>query len=751
MAIGCGPIYEEPEQSGLAGFLKMFVLKHIGKYILGDNSQNELVKLEGGSLWSMKTKKNDKNSANRVQVYENAEIILKRSGQPFEFELVVVELPKGKSDKIFGKTSTFPLMAHKTFDFRRSYNEEGLAVFSWNSTGHFEYVCRSLISELTVEMFHLVVAQCLWEHQRRVPLSEAPDKDIQELVQVDRHDGIAVGNIRDVSSSTDANITYASEKALFYVFDAATSTFVPRHEGPVVALITKDANCSIFNLAIQDASSNSIIHRQPIDPDATLHTDRKSFSFIWCYFTPEGVTWTFSLRFADAASVMSISNAVGQTIYEILNKAMVADDERDYLLGAFHDVEMADVDTDDESESNHECSDSESEKESERGIRHASPLKGNSANQQLLVGYKHDRSFVTRGDSICVFKHTADDDIELVTDIGQIRALGTSLRIIAPTKMMLHEEDRSLLLLDPTERNKIHKMDVECGKIVEEWKVHDNEATGITAILPDTKYSQMTNQATLVGLSSNSIFRIDPRLSGNKRVDTEMKQYVVKNEFSCGATTGAGELAVGSAKGEIRLFDKIDKKAKTLLPGFGDAILAIDVTESGRYIVATCKTYLLLICTEIPGVDALGFRKPMGSAKPIPRRLQLKPEHVAYLGAPVSFTPARFSTGQSEERAIITSTGPYVVTWNLRRVKQGHLYDYQIRKYEDKVVADNFRYGQDRSIVVTLPHHVTMISKKSLSHPSPNVLCGEGFARKRGDKIDRNLPISIENLDINDN
>ena len=48
-----------------------------------------------------------------------------------------------------------------------------------------------------------------------------------------------------------------------------------------------------------------------------------------------------------------------------------------------------------------------------------------------------------------------------------------------------------------------------------------------------------------------------------------MKQYVVKNEFSCGATTGKGELAVASSKGDIRLYDKLDKRAKTLLPGFG--------------------------------------------------------------------------------------------------------------------------------------------------------------------------------------
>jgi hypothetical protein len=40
----------------------------------------------------------------------------------------------------------------------------------------------------------------------------------------------------------------------------------------------------------------------------------------------------------------------------------------------------------------------------------------------------------------------------------------------------------------------------------------------------------------------------------------------------------------------------------------------------------------------------------------------------------VSFTPARFNTNQNEEeKSIITSSGPFVVTWNFRKVKQGRL------------------------------------------------------------------------------
>jgi hypothetical protein len=209
-------------------------------------------------------------------------------------------------------------------------------------------------------------------------------------------------------------------------------------------------------------------------------------------------------------------------------------------------------------------------------------------------------------------------------------------------------------------------------------------------------------------------------------------------------------LAVASAKGEIRLYDdQLDKRAKTLLPGFGDAVRAIDVTESGRFLLATCKTYLLLISTVIPdSQDITGFRRTMPNAtRPPPIRLQLRPEHVAYMGLnSISFTPAKFSTGPSEERAIITSTGPYVISWNFRRVRAGHLFDYQIRRYEAPVVADNFRYGQDRSIVVTLPHHVTMLSKRSLSSFPKGQIAATGKSSPRRGKGE--LPISIEDLNV---
>jgi hypothetical protein len=74
------------------------------------------------------------------------------------------------------------------------------------------------------------------------------------------------------------------------------------------------------------------------------------------------------------------------------------------------------------------------------------------------------------------------------------------------------------------------------------------------------KRSEGSERLTFV--AHNGLFRIDPRLAGNKLVESQFKQYASKNDFSAAATTESGKLAVASNKGDIRLFDQIGKNAK---------------------------------------------------------------------------------------------------------------------------------------------------------------------------------------------
>lgn len=48
----------------------------------------------------------------------------------------------------------------------------------------------------------------------------------------------------------------------------------------------------------------------------------------------------------------------------------------------------------------------------------------------------------------------------------------------------------------------------------------------------------------------------------------------------------------------------------------------------------------------------------------------------------VDFTPAKFNAGpDSEEKTIVTSSGSYVIAFNFRQVKAGHLDSYTIKRY----------------------------------------------------------------------
>jgi hypothetical protein len=162
------------------------------------------------------------------------------------------------------------------------------------------------------------------------------------------------------------------------------------------------------------------------------------------------------------------------------------------------------------------------------------------------------------------------------------------------------------------------------------------------------------------------------------------------------------------------MFNDLNKRAKTSLPGLGHNITGMDTTEDGSWVLATTDYYLLLIPTCLSN-GKTGFDVSMGKEKPIPYKLQLRPQDLAKLGIrEVKFTSAKFDTGESiEEKWIITSTGPYLITWNFDKVKKfGIVDDYKIKKCPEKVVADQFRYNYANEVVVTLPDDVVLQKRK---------------------------------------
>ncbi|KAK2466258.1 hypothetical protein APHAL10511_001900 [Amanita phalloides] len=549
---------------------------------------------------------------------------------------------------------------------------------------------------------------------REVP---RPAKPAQNMVGSDKPIEIA----EQTASQLPSHRVIATEEADLYYWDSKEG-FLPL--GSVTGQVVQFEGTTFdYWLVIKNDKGHVLAHK--ITSEMNQRWSHKMLSFTWNYFEDDTIPRSCLLHFANQSNHQRMMEIIMRCLWEFLHQEewrKAKADEQKYVLSANEDVEMKDVDEDEEDEdevlSELDVEDSsESEEEAEEDIS-TSVFAKSDRNSQLMVGYKGDRSYVVRGDNIGVFDHSVDG-VKYYATISKLSTpKGQSFK---PKNVMLHDQDTKMILMNPTDPNSLYNMDIERGKVVEEWKVHEDVV--VNHIAPDNKFAPTTREQTIIGASHNALFRIDPRISGTKLVESQFKQYVSKNKFSGVATTAAGKLAVASEKGDIRLYDSLGKIAKTALPPLGDPIIGIDVTADGRWIVATTKSYLLLIDTMIGEgryTGSLGFDRSFpATAKPIPRRLQLRNEHVAYMGHHISFTPARFNQGEHQvENAIVTSTGPYVVAWDFAKVKKGFLDKYEIKKYEDEVVQDNFKFGDDNEIIVALQNNVLAVNKKQLKKPT---------------------------------
>ncbi|SPC60696.1 probable VID27 - involved in Vacuole import and degradation [Ustilago sp. UG-2017b] len=548
----------------------------------------------------------------------------------------------------------------------------------------------------------------------------------------------------------DENSVVFSATADLYLYNLKSQYFLIQERKVDVNVV--EAGRFLYWLSIHGA--DKVWLAQKVESDMNMNFSPEQTSAVWNCFTDDRQCFSWLLRFADQEAYSHFQKGFSRVMYETQNEepwSKAKSNDQAYAETAFEQGEPMDVDEISESEFGDESVRTaweEEEEDDEEEVaanlqsgragsqdptwpEEASHLSGKQdANSLLAVGYKFDRSFVARGDKIGVFRHTDDNRLEFDTTINNV---GTpSGKGFKPLKMMLHDQDAQMVLMDPSNKNAIYNMDLEYGKIVDEWKVHDD--VQVNNVVPNSKYAQMTAEKVMIGHSHNGLYRIDPRLSGNKLVDSQFKQYTAKNDFSVAATDAKGRLAVASNKGDIRLFDSIGKNAKTALPALGDPIIGIDVSAEGRYIIATCKTYLLLIDTLIGSGryhGQLGFDRAFpADAKPQPKRLTLKPSHVAYMGSAISFTPARFNTGSDQETSIVTSTGAYVVSWSFNEVKKGNLGSYVLKRYGGDIIQDEHAYGSDQAIVVAFEHDVQMAKRSQLLKPSRKSLAPSGFGRQ---------------------
>ncbi|KAL9100028.1 MAG: hypothetical protein Q9163_004545 [Psora crenata] len=712
------------------------------------------------------------------------QLVIQRAYEEGEADLVE-EDEDGAADALGAEKDEKTFLLDQSLQFRSDIRDNGEAVFAWrdlsgDSDDVYEFVCDQSTKPGEISTFEIAAIECQYERKFRRPKDTATEKDLQQFnfsaepipdpsplpsptfkpIAAPSPKGQAEADT-PAAAAKERTASKRADKAMVSVKESGPTVAPPSAAKPAsLEILTKErAELHLFDFdsgsfIVQDPSVIATVHEvgtwqywlqitgaerewlgQKVVADLNPVFNFEYLSFIFNHYTDDGSAYSWLLRFKDQETEERFQDGLMRALWEQLNETKwkkVDKDDQQYVLDAFQDLTMDDAQGGEEGEGEEEEVDEVAEDDGQRSEHYDTDEEEDdvvvrdedgNVNSQLAVGYKHDRSFVVRGSKIGVFKHTPNNNLEFSTNISKVTTPNGQL--FSPKKVMLHAEDSNMILQNENNLNSLYRMDLEYGKVVDEWKVHDDIA--VKSFAPDKKYAQMTNEQTFIGLSDNALYRIDPRLSGNKLVDSQLKQYASNNAFSNAATTEQGYIAVASEKGDIRMFDRLGIRAKTSLPALGEGIIGLDVSADGRWILATCRTYLMLIdALQKDGKNEgkLGFQASFSKdSKPQPRRLALSPNHVAQFQhetkTPLSFTPARFNTGVDDrETSVITATGPFIITWNIKKVLANRKDPYTIKRYAEEVKADDFKYGSDKNVIVALPNEVNMVAKQSFKKPT---------------------------------
>ena len=509
------------------------------KYLFGDASKESIIEIPQGQLYLVRPLSPKGYSE---LIFKDAAASIRRTGQEYQYQLVIQRAYEegeeelleedGEAEDVLSQ-SLGAEKDEKTFlldeglHFRTEIREGGEKVFAWRDLSGdpgdvFEFVCDSSVPAGEVGTFELVAMKCQYERKYRKPNDTATERDLEEFSFADQ----PVPTASPVSSPTtsahpdsltgskraktvraeehtksilkddkptaapasrmhpEARSILAKTRAELHLFDFTSGTFILQDQD-VIATVSEVGNWQYW---LQISSDTQDWLGQPVVADINPVFNFEYLSFIFNHYTEDGSAYSWLLRFQDQKTEEIFQEGLMQALWEQLNEVKWSkskDDERQYVLDAFQDLTMEDAPSDEQAEEEEEEEDDGQKSEHYDSDESQDDLetkdKDGNVNSQLAVGYKHDRSFVVRGSKIGVFKHTPNNNLEFSTNISEVKT--PKGKLFSPKKVMLHAEDSNMILQNENDPNSVYKMDLEYGKIVDEWKVHDD--IQVTSFAPD--------------------------------------------------------------------------------------------------------------------------------------------------------------------------------------------------------------------------------------------------------------------------
>lgn len=414
----------------------------------------------------------------------------------------------------------------EALEFRVTIRDTGEKVFAWRdldgSAGDlWEFVCDFNTKPDTVEAFQVAAIKCQYERKYKRSAEQATEEELIQFSFLDEPiptaspilpasagrsptispsptsaqllaDATAAESARASPMAPKASASKAPavdttdrdqlcrERGELHLYDIESRSFVQKED--LVEIVVFDLGNFNYWLKIQN-NTGSIVGRGVTDDLAPVF-NFEYLSFIFNVYEEGGSAVSWLLRVKDQPTLDKVQQGVMQALWEHENRtkwSKVSKAEQDYLIETLNDLELEDAPPEEqepEEESDEEevaprtrvRSESYDSDEDEDDLQVRD--KDGNVNSLLAVGAKHDRSFVVRGSKIGVFKHNENNELEFATNISKVATPGGKL--FSPKKVMLHMSDRNMVLQDPTNSNAVYRMDLETGKVVDEWKVHED-------------------------------------------------------------------------------------------------------------------------------------------------------------------------------------------------------------------------------------------------------------------------------------
>jgi hypothetical protein len=417
----------------------------------------------------------------------------------------------------------------QSLHFRSEVREGGIKILAWDDLSGdegdlYEFICDPSVPSEKVATFEIAALQCQYERKFRRSGQQATEAELQEFSYQEEKpippaspvisptvksptsgDSAAAmaeevkyaqskgkgksGEIYETptaappsASAPESKEELAKETAELHLYDFSTGTFIMQDDN-VVATVSEVGTWQYW---LQISGKDKDWLGQAVVADINPVFNFEYISFIFNQFAQDGSVYSWLLRFKDQAALERLQQGIMQALWEQLNEmkwTKAKESDRDYVLEAFQDLTMEDAPDmpEEEEEEEEEESEDESQDDGQRSEHYDSDEEeedvqvkdaDGNVNSQLAVGFKNDRSFVVRGSKIGVFKHTSNNNLEFSTNISKVET--PKGKLFSPKKVMLHAEDRNLILQNGDDPNSLFRMDIETGKVVDEWKVHDD-------------------------------------------------------------------------------------------------------------------------------------------------------------------------------------------------------------------------------------------------------------------------------------